>query len=83
MFCCSLLCVQSSFATILIGKRESDALLCLSSLCLVIVVWLFLTMQRVCLHIVIVVCPDHTHLLFLLLTISFFGILQTRETQVK
>ena len=41
------------------------ALLCLSSLCLVIVVWLFLTVPRVCLQFVIVVFPDHTHLLFL------------------
>ena len=31
-----------------------------------IVVWLFLTMPWVCLQYVIVVFPDHTHLLFLL-----------------
>ena len=48
------------------GKRELAALLCLSSWCLVIVVWLFLTMPRVCLQFVIVVFPDHTHLLFML-----------------
>ena len=47
------------------GKRELVALLCLSSSCLVIVVWLFLTMPRVCLQFVIVVFPDHPHLLFL------------------
>ena len=40
MFCCALLCVHSSFAIILIGKRELGALLRLSSWCLVIVVWL-------------------------------------------
>ena len=34
----------------------------LSSWCLVIVVWLFLTMPRVCLQFVIVVFSDHTHL---------------------
>ena len=64
MFCCALLCVHSSFAIILMGKRELVALLCLSSLCLVIVVWLFLAMPRVCMQFVIVVLPDHTHLLF-------------------
>ena len=32
--------------------------------CLVIVVWLFLMMPQVCLQFVIVVFPDHTHLLF-------------------
>ena len=65
MFCCALLCVHSSFAIILMGKRELIALLCLSSWCLVIVVWLFLTIPPVCLRFVIVVFPDHTHLLFL------------------
>ena len=66
MFCCVLLCVQSSFAIILMGKCELVALLCLFSWCLVIVVWLFLEMPRVCLQFVIVVFPDHTHLLFLI-----------------
>ena len=56
----SILVLQSSRW----GKRELVALLCLSSWCLVIVVWLFLTMPRVCLQFVIVVFPDHTHLLF-------------------
>ena len=65
MFYCALLCVHSSFAIILMGKRELVALLCLSSWCLVIVVLLFLMMPRVCLQCVIVVFPDHTHLLFL------------------
>ena len=44
------------------GKRKLVDLLCLSSWCLMIVVWLFLTMQRVCLQFVIVIFPDHTHL---------------------
>ena len=48
------------------GKRELVALLCLSSWCFVIVVWLFLTMPQVCLQFVMVVFPDHTHLLFLI-----------------
>ena len=41
MFCCMLIYVYFSFAIILIGKRELVALLCLSSWCLVVVVWLF------------------------------------------
>ena len=61
MFCCALLSVHSSFAIISMGKRKLVALLCLSSWCLVIVVWLFLTMPRVCLKFVIVVFPDPTH----------------------
>ena len=43
MFYRALLCVHSSFAINKIGKRELDALLSLSSWCLAIVVWLFLT----------------------------------------
>ena len=59
MFCCALLCVLSSFAIILIEKRELVALLYLSSWCLVIVVvlWLLLTMPWVGLQCVIVVFP--------------------------
>ena len=64
MFCCVLLCVHSSIAIILMGKRELVALLCLSSWCLMIVVWLFLAVPWVCLWVVIVVFSDHTHLLF-------------------
>ena len=69
MFCCTLLYVHSSFAIILMGKRELVALLSLSSWCLLMVEWLFLAMPWVCLRFVIVVFPDHTHLLFWL-TIS-------------
>ena len=65
MICCTLLCVPSSPAIISMGKRELISLLCLSSWCLVIVVWLFLTMPCFCFQFVIVVFPDHTHLLFL------------------
>ena len=71
VFCCALLYVHSSFAIILMGKRELVALLCLSSWCLVIVVWLFLTMPQDCLQFVIVVFPDHTHLLFFLVLLTF------------
>ena len=65
MFCCTLLYVHSGIAIILIGKRELIALLNLSSLCLVMVERLFLVVPRGCLRFVIVVFPDHTHLLFL------------------
>ena len=61
MFCSTLLYVSSSFAIILMGKKELVALLSVSSWCLVIVVWLFLAVQWVCLQFVIVVFPDHTH----------------------
>ena len=66
MICCTLLYVHSSFAIILMGKREMVALLGLSSWCHVMVVWLFLTVPWVCLRFLIVVFPDHIHLLFLM-----------------
>ena len=46
-------------------KRELVALLDLSSWCLVMVGWLFLTLPWGCLLFVIVVFPDHTQLLFM------------------
>ena len=64
LFCCTLLCVRSSIAIILMGKRELVALLNLSSWCLVMVERLFLVVPQGCLRFVIVVFPDHTHLLF-------------------
>ena len=66
MFCCTLLCVRSSIAIILMGKRGLVALLNLSSWCLVMVELLFLTVPQGCLRFVIVVFPDPTHLLFLI-----------------
>ena len=57
MFCCTLLYVHFSIAIILMGKRELIALLDLSSWCLMMV-------PRGCLQFVLVVFPDHTHLLF-------------------
>ena len=65
MFCCTLLYVHSSIAIILVGKRGLVALLNLSSWCLVVVGRLFLGVPLGCLRFVIVVSPDHTHLLFL------------------
>ena len=64
MICCTLLCVRSSIAIILMGKRELVALLNLSSWCPVMVERLFLAVPQGCLRLVIVVLPDHTHLLF-------------------
>ena len=64
MFCCALLYVHFSIAIILMGKRELVALLNLSSWCLVMGEQLFLAVPRGCLQFVIVVFPDHTHLLF-------------------
>ena len=70
MFCCTLLFVYSSIAIILMGKRKLIALLNLSSWCLVMVERLFLAVPWGCLQFVIVVFPDHTHLLFLKVNFS-------------
>ena len=72
MYCCTLLYVHSSIAIILMGKRELIALLNLSSWCLVMVERLFLAVPRGCLQFVIVVFPDHTHLLFLVYKLKKF-----------
>ena len=71
LFCCTLLYVHSSIAIILMGKRELIALLNLSSWCLVMVERLLLAVPRGCLQFVIVVFPDHTHLLFLHYKVPF------------
>ena len=67
IFYCTLLYVHSSNAIILMEKKELAALLNLSSWCLVRVERLFLAVPWGCLWFVIVVFPDHTHLLFLIL----------------
>ena len=64
-----LLCitfVHISFAIILKRKRKLVVLLLLSYRYIVTInnMWLFLTVSRVGLQYVIVVFPDHTHLLF-------------------
>ena len=51
---------------LMMGKRELVALLYLSSWCLVMVERLFLAVPWGRLRFVIVVFPDHTHLLFLI-----------------
>ena len=58
------------FSIILMGKRELVALLCLSTWCLVIVVWLFLMTPRFRLQFVIVVFPDQN---YSSLTFEFIG----------
>ena len=66
LFCCTLLCVHSSFAIIIKRKRKLVALLLLSYRCIVTinVLWLFLAMTWVVMQCVIVAFPDHTHVLF-------------------
>ena len=66
MFCYTLRYVYSGIAIIFMGKRELVALLNLPSWCLVMVEWLFLAVPWGRLRFVIVVFPDHTHLLFLI-----------------
>ena len=73
MFCFALLNVHSSFAIILMGKRDLVALLSLSSWCLLIVVWLFHVVSCVCLQFVNVVHPDHTHLLSVIFLFFLFS----------
>ena len=58
LFCCTLLCVFSSFVIILKRKRELVDLL---GLVTVYVLWLFLTVLMVGLWCVIVIFPDHIH----------------------
>ena len=53
----------------LMGKRELVALLNLSSWCLVMVERLFLAVPRGCLRFVIVVFPDHSHVLFFIMNV--------------
>ena len=65
MFCCTLLYVYPSIASILMGKRELVALLNLSSWCFLMVERLFPAVLWGCLLFVIVVFPDDTHLLFM------------------
>ena len=67
LFCYAFLCVHSSFAIILERKRKLVVLLLLFYICIVTinVLWLFLVVPWVGLQCVIVVFPDHTHLVFL------------------
>ena len=62
--------ICSAFFPILDWQRKNQyfALLNLISWCLVMVERLFLTVPLGCLQFVIVVFPDHTHLLFLIIS---------------
>ena len=66
LFCYVLLCVHSSFAIILKRKRKLVALLVLSyrGIATISVLWFFPTVPWVGLQCVIVIFPDHTHLLY-------------------
>ena len=72
--CCTLLYVHSGIAIILMGKRELVDLLHVPSWCLVMVEWLFLAVPWGCQRFVIVVFPDHTHLLFLIIALAGIAI---------
>ena len=66
MFCCSLLYFHSSFAIILIGKRELVALILFFAFLVPCDCCVALSCGATGLSIVlIVVIPDHAHLLFL------------------
>ena len=78
-----LLYVHSSIAIIWMGKRELIALLNLSSWCFVMVERLFLGMPRGCRRFVIVVFPDHTHLLFLYLRCFLLTVLLEFKTEQR
>ena len=66
LFCYALLCIHSRFAIILKRERKLVDLLLLSYTYIVTinVLWPFLTVRWVGLQYMIVVFPDHTHLLF-------------------
>ena len=61
MFCCTLLYAHSSFATILMGKRELVALLGVPCWCLVIVVkqHCFASLRTGKMHLIRHVCMSH------------------------
>ena len=64
------------------GKRELVALLNLSSWCLVMGEWLFLAVPWGCLQFVIVVFPDHSHLLFFIIVIMIVQALETKAIYI-
>ena len=66
LFCYSVLCVLSSFAISLMGEESAliALIVFLVSCDCYSVAWLFLTVPWVGMQCVIVVFPDHTHLLF-------------------
>ena len=81
LFWNSLLCVLCSFAIILTRKRELITLFLLSFRCLVTVnvLWLFLMVPLVYLQCVIVIFPDHAHLLFYSFSKYYLGVVSVRR----
>ena len=67
---CITLFVNFNFVISLTGKRGLVALYGVSPWCLVIVMWLLLTVPWVCLQVVVVIFSDHTHLQFVLKKLS-------------
>ena len=61
VFCSAFLCAHSSFCNHLYGEERAGRFAFLSSMCLVVAVWFFLTVPRNCLQYVIVVFSDYTH----------------------
>ena len=66
LFCYASLCVHFSFAIIFKRRRKLVVLLLLYNRCSVTIngLWLFVTVPWAGLQCVILVFPDHTHLLF-------------------
>ena len=72
---CYFMSILYSIVIILMWKRDLVALLNLSSWCLVMVERLFLAVPWGCLRFVIVVFPNHTHLLFGIVVIKPINII--------
>ena len=64
LFCYALLCIHSGFAIILKKKRKLVALLSYICIVTINVLSLFFAVSGVGVQCVIVISPDHTHLLF-------------------
>ena len=81
LFCYELLCVHSSFASILKRKRKLVALLFLSNRCNVTInyLWLFLMMPWVCLQCVIVIFQSIIPLYFESETVLMFYYFEARK----
>ena len=77
MFSCALLYVHSSIAINFMGKRELVSLLNLSHWYLVMVERLFFAVPWGCLRFVIVVFPDHTHLILITSSLQCYSVLST------
>ena len=77
LFCCASLCVHSSLTIILKRLRKLVASILLSYGCTVTVnfLLLFLTVPWLGLQCVIVVFPDHTHLLLKQVKIVLLGLM--------